>query len=83
MKNKSDIPTSCNDCGSSLKDGYVGEEVIIKRIFKPDKKVWIYRCHNCDRQKFIKMVNSDPRLKARYWDIHGKSPEEVFKDFEN
>ena len=43
--------------------------------------MWIYRCHNCDRQNFIKMVNSDPRLKVKYWDIHGKSPEEVFNEY--
>ena len=55
----------------------------IKSLFEAPKemsyteKVMVYRCHECNNNKFVAMVNSDPTLISRYYDIYGKSVEEV------
>ena len=69
----------CKDCGIILEEegklihGYYGEEV--KKLLSR-KKIWIYRCEKCAKINFCSIVNSDPRLKAKYFNIYGKTVEE-------
>ena len=67
----------CKDCKALLYlngkfvRGNEGEQEI--GIFG---KRWVYRCIPCRDKNFCNMVNSDPRLKHKYYSIYGTSPEE-------
>lgn len=72
----------CKECGDLLMDngkfikGYRGEKKKNRNILGKDNSVWVYWCMKCGDKSFCEMVNSHPMLKAKYYSIHGKSPEE-------
>jgi len=60
----------CSECGNEKSDSYYGEERQGK---------WTYWCGKCYMIRFCGAMRSSPQALAKYYQIYGKSPEEVLK----
>jgi hypothetical protein len=58
----------CKTCHTETSNEWYGE-------FMNGK--WVYWCGKCYRAKFIADIRSSPTALAKYYNIYGKSPEEV------
>jgi hypothetical protein len=73
----------CSTCGTAKSNDWYGEGQ--KDFFGNDKLddkgnvVYIFWCGECYRSRFIGAMRSSPVAMAKYYQIYGKSPEEVLK----